>query len=91
MIVLDNPPGIKKLRELIDKIPGSRYPITVEQLVDFAHRQGVDWTVIDFYKTFPEDQVFRNKQDLLARSEQVELFQEQDEDLPAETLHSPQD
>ena len=87
MRVLKDQPSLSELMTLIDKVP--KYPISVKQLIDLATLKKTSKKVIDFYKTFPENEVFEDEEDLVARTEQVELMHE--EDQPKESLVSSEE
>jgi hypothetical protein len=48
-------------------------------------------TVIDFLKSFPDDEHFTSRADFMLRAEELELLIEQERLSPAERLHNPQD
>lgn len=87
MIAIDNQPHLTDLRRLIDQVP--RYPLTAEQLVNLAMKKGAPKEVIDFYKAFPANEIFTDKEDLLARTEMVEILHHQD--APREILTSAEE
>ena len=84
MIQLNHPPFIEELRTFISRVP--YYPLTARQLVLFARSIKAPTGIIDFYKAFPQDEIFTNRDDLWTRSEQIELMEQQDE--PYETVLS---
>ncbi|MDB5160749.1 MAG: hypothetical protein JWO96_129 [Candidatus Saccharibacteria bacterium] len=88
MILLATHPQLSDLHRLIDEIP--RYPISAHKLRVVARRKKFAPEVIDFYKLFPGDQVFKNKDDIIARTEVVEIMQT--ENPPAEdVVHGSED
>jgi hypothetical protein len=80
--MLDNQPQLKDLHGLIAKVKS--YPATAKQLVELAEREHAPQDVIDFYKAFPEDMIFNDKDDLVASSEHIEIMHR--EDQPQEIL-----
>lgn len=89
MIATEHLPTIEELHEFIDSVP--KYPVTARGLVELAAQEGAGRRVIDFYRTFPHDQVFYSSDDLVARSEVVEMMNEEEAKQPVEYLRSPQE
>lgn len=87
MIALDNQPHLIELKSLIEKVPS--YPIDVKQLTGLAKQQGFAKEVIAFYKAFPPDQIFNDKEDLISRTEAVEILHHQE--APPEQWRSPEE
>lgn len=87
MILLEDQPALTDLHNLITKVP--KYPISVKQLIELAVQQHSAKPVVDFYKTFPEDEIFSDKDDLLARTEHIEMLHH--ETAPEEEMHAPED
>jgi hypothetical protein len=73
MIAIDSHTKLTDLQDLISQIP--KYPISVHRLLELAARKRAKKTVINFYSSFPDDQVFNNEDDLVARTEQVDILQ----------------
>ena len=86
-ILLEEHPSLTDLHALISKVPG--YPISVKQLVELANKKSSPKAVVDFYKTFPEDEVFEDKDDLISRTDSVEMLHH--ETAPQEEMHSPEE
>lgn len=86
-ILLEEHPLLTDLHTLIDKV--SSFPISTKQLVDFAAQQEAPKAVIDFYSAFPSDERFKDKDDLIARTENVEILHHQT--APPEDMHSPEE
>lgn len=82
MAVLDSQPSLAALHELSTKVP--HFPISAQQMVELAIRERAGKPVIDFYRAFPEDELFSSKDELLTRSEQINILN--NEDGPAENL-----
>ncbi|HLG91254.1 MAG TPA: DUF2795 domain-containing protein, partial [Candidatus Saccharimonadales bacterium] len=70
-ILLEEHPSLTDLHSLITKVPS--FPITVKQLLELAKKKGAPKAVIDFYRAFPEDEIFEDKDDLISRTESVEM------------------
>lgn len=75
MIAVDSrsQPKPNDLQNLIAQIP--KYPISVHRLLELAARKRAKPSVINFYREFPDDLKFNNEDDLVARTEQVEILQ----------------
>jgi hypothetical protein len=87
MILLEVEPTLTDLHELIEIVP--KYPITVRQLTNLTAQKHSPKAVIDFYKTFPQDEIFEDKDDLIARTENVEIMHHQT--APQEDMHTPEE
>lgn len=81
-------PRLTDLKTLVAKV--DTFPVTTEELVYIAHDKSSHSDVIEFYKTFPADEIFESKEDLLARTEQVALMN-QDHDQPKELWLAPEE
>jgi len=77
MILLETQPRLTELHSLIAKVPS--YPITVSQLIDLAARTRASKSVVEFYKAFPEDEIFSDRDDLITRTEQIDLLEMEDQ------------
>ena len=86
-ILLEEHPSLTDLHTLITKVPG--YPITVRKLVELGQKKASPKAVIDFYRAFPEDEIFEDKDDLIARTESVEMLHHQT--APREEMHAPEE
>ncbi|MBX4197598.1 hypothetical protein KW801_03540 [Candidatus Saccharibacteria bacterium] len=82
MISLAAQPTMNQLYRLIDRVP--RYPLSIQRLLKLARDTGAPAEVVNFYKTFAQDQVFDNKDDLAGRTEQLEIIQRDESDMPPE-------
>ena len=80
--MLDTLPRLNELHAIIAKVPA--YPITAGQLAELAEREHAHDSVINFYRSFALDEIFDNQEDLLARSEHIEIMHR--EDQPMEVL-----
>ncbi|HET9850459.1 MAG TPA: hypothetical protein VFP35_02430 [Candidatus Saccharimonadales bacterium] len=88
MIILDTKAKLTDLQHLIDKVDD--YPISARQLTGLAKKEGAGSEIVDFYKAFPDNACFTNREDLLARTEQVEIMET--ESPPAEdVVHGAED
>ena len=76
MIILNSQPTLTDLEALISKVPS--FPFSVKQLIRLAREAHFPEEVINFYKTFPKDEVFEDAEDLIARTEQVEMMQHEE-------------
>ncbi|MEX0881573.1 MAG: hypothetical protein WDZ34_01725 [Candidatus Saccharimonadales bacterium] len=86
-ILLEEHPSLTDLHSLITKVPS--FPITVKQLVELAQKKAAPKPVIDFYKAFPDDEIFEDKDDLISRTESVEMLHHQT--APREEMHAPEE
>jgi hypothetical protein len=75
-------PSLNQLYSFVSKI--RTYPISVRQLLKLAAEKGEPKTVVEFYRTFPEDQVFEDEEDLAGRSEQIGIMRQDEKDMPKE-------
>ena len=89
MTTLAAKPSLGELYSFIAQI--SNYPISVRNLLRFAHGNRISKEVLEFYKGFAPDQVFSDKDDLTAASEQVEIMREQSQEMPRDELAVPQE
>lgn len=76
MILVDTQPRLADLHTLIANIPN--YPISAGGLVDLARQQRFPPEVLDFYRFFPAEEVFRSQDELVARTEQIEIMSHHD-------------
>jgi hypothetical protein len=58
-------------------------------LTNLASKKHSPKAVIDFYKTFPQDEVFEDKDDLISRTDSVEIMHHQT--APQEEMHTPEE
>jgi DNA-binding SARP family transcriptional activator len=86
-VMLKNDLSLTELEALINQVPA--YPITAKQLIELGEKQGAAQAVIDFYRTFPPNELFEDKDDLLARSESLLILRRQT--APAEEMHAPEE
>jgi hypothetical protein len=88
MIILETHPQLADLHKLIDEVP--RYPISARRLRVVARRKNFSPEVIYFYKRFSPDVVFKNKDDITARTELVEILQTEDP-INEDVVHGAED
>ena len=86
-VIVKQQPLLTDLHGVIDAVP--RFPITVRQLVELARRKNAPGAAVDFYKSFPDDGVFEDKDDLLSRTESIEILRHQS--APREEMRAPEE
>ena len=86
-ILLEKHPLLTDLHALIAKVPN--FPISVKKLVELAKQMKSPRAVIDFYSAFPEDEIFEDKDDLISRTDSVEMLHHQT--APQEEMHAPEE
>lgn len=89
MILLRNQPTLSDIEALIKRVP--HFPYSVKQLLRLAQEEHFPESVISFYKTFPSDEVFEDPEDLMARTEQVELMRDEERQRPLEEFWTTSD
>ena len=89
MILLRNQPTLADIEALVKRVP--HFPYSVKQLLELAHEEHFPESVIRFYKTFPSDEVFEDAEDLMARTEQVELMRDEERQRPLEEFWTTSD
>jgi hypothetical protein len=82
-------PPLSDLYKLIDKVP--KYPLTNQQLLDFASKIKAPKEVVDFYKSFSDRYIYENKDELAAISEQIGLMRREEADMPKEVERGPEE
>jgi len=75
-------PSLSKLYSFIGNVRG--YPISVHQLLGLAREKQVSKEVTEFYGAFDPDRTFKDRDDLTAATEQVEIMREESQDMPQE-------
>ena len=88
MILLAKQPRLTDVRGLASKV--ANFPISAKQLVELATDERFPKEVIDFYRAFPKNEVFQTEEDLLARTEQLEIMHSE-ADQPAEIFTSAEE
>jgi hypothetical protein len=89
MATLAATPSLETLYTFIDKV--NSYPITIRQLISVARDKRAPKSVVNFYEAFDPSQEFEDKEDLISRSEQVEIMREQEAETPREEERAPED
>ena len=82
-------PRLDELYGFIDRV--KEYPMPVDRLVNIARRSGAPSDIVGFYKSFDPAVVFANKEELVSRSEQVDIMREESADMPQEQERSPEE
>lgn len=67
------------------------FPTTADRVVQIARSWRFDQSTLDFLDLFPADEIFKSREDFLARSEELELLLREKSEMPAETVMSQQD
>lgn len=75
-MILDNQPSLADIEALINQVP--EFPFSVKRLVKLAREEHFPEEVVRFYEAFPLDEVFEDPEDLVARTEQVEIMRHQE-------------
>ncbi len=88
MVILANQPRLSDLHGLAAQV---NYPLSAARLVAVAKRQGYPKEVIEFYKSFPEDYVFASKNDLLDRTDLLEILHHDLPEEPQEQMHAAEE
>lgn len=72
----------------INRVAGSvkSFPVSAPEMVGLARHNNFSESLIEFYDDFPDDQVFEDYDDLLARSEQVQIMSAEQPEQPWERL-----
>lgn len=82
-------PGLSELYTFIDKV--DIYPVSVSQLIELARSVRAPKPIVDFYKSFGGGQIFKDQEDLLSRSEQVDIMRQEELDMPKDGLAVPEE
>lgn len=80
-------PGLDELKGVIRKVP--HYPVAAKDVTRLAESSGADHEVVEFYRSFPDDTVFEDKEDLLVRTEAIEAMARDDQ--PREIYRAPEE
>jgi hypothetical protein len=89
MSTLTSTPSLDTLYTFIDKV--NSYPITPRQLIGVAKDKRAPKSIVNFYAAFDPNQEFEDKDDLVSRSEQVEIMREQEAEMPREEERAPEE
>lgn len=82
MEVLLSRPVLTDLYRFISKVDA--YPVSVDELVELARKIKAPRPIVEFYNSFGRLQQFADKDDLISRSEQVELMRQEELGMPRE-------
>lgn len=69
----------KEIKSLASAV--SQYPISVKSLINLANRKKLSDDVINFYRVFPDTAVFDDADDIVARTEQVNILRNEQQPL----------
>ncbi|MBX4188549.1 hypothetical protein KW792_00420 [Candidatus Saccharibacteria bacterium] len=89
MDALSITPPLEDLYIFIDKIKS--YPISSAKLMDTARRLDAPKEVINFYGSFMPWRTFKNKDELIGCSEQVDIMRAERSGMPKEEERSPEE
>ena len=84
MITVTSQPSLNELKGFTAKVPG--FPLSAEQLLQFARDTGASPKIINFYKKFASYRVFKDRDDLTASSEQVDILRAEEPQMPREEI-----
>lgn len=80
-------PRLDDLLSFIRKVP--RYPISAGEVAHLAENKGEDREVVKFYRSFPEEEIFSDKEDLVTRTESIEVMARDEQ--PREFYTAPEE
>ncbi len=78
MVLSHNQPSLSDIERLIAQVP--LFPYFVKQLIELAHEEHFPDEVVNFYKKFPKDEIFEDAEDLMVRTEQVQMIRHEEVD-----------
>lgn len=67
------------------------FPAGRSAIIQAAASLGLPGDVTDFLGIFPAREIFENRVDFMTRCEEIVMLMNQEREMPAETLRSPQD
>jgi hypothetical protein len=67
------------------------FPTTAGFIMQTAEDWRFDQSTLDFLARFPQDLIFKSREDFLTRCEELELLLQEEMESPAEPMLSPQD
>lgn len=79
------------VRNLLTIAKDARFPASRQEVEDIARSWGFTRVMTDFLDLFPADEIFESKVDFMTRCEELEMFINQEREMPKEILRSPQD
>lgn len=88
MISVSSHPKLSDLHRLIAEVPA--YPIRAGALTRLAAARRFPEEVVDFYRSFPADETFFDQEDVLNRTEIIELMETESQPLE-DTVHGAED
>lgn len=80
-------PRLDDLMSFIRKVPN--FPISAGDVARIAKDGGADSEVVKFYQAFPDNAVFDDQDDLLVRTESIEIMNRDEQ--PKEILTAPEE
>jgi hypothetical protein len=89
MITAMSQPTMTELNRFIRQV--TYFPISARQLDEMARRQGATRKIINFYRTFAPDRQFKDRDELSASSELVEMMRQAEVQTPKEEEVAPED
>ncbi|HEV2412436.1 MAG TPA: hypothetical protein VGS28_01365 [Candidatus Saccharimonadales bacterium] len=66
------PQNLDSLHQFIQRI--KQYPVTAREIVELAINEQADPIVVNFYRAFRDDEAFDSQDELIIRSEQIQLM-----------------
>lgn len=81
-------PQVSQIHNLVGMVPS--FPVSSNDLVSLAEEKHAGTDVKQFLQAFPDGEMFLNRDDLLARTEQVALMN-QEQDQPQERWLAPEE
>lgn len=79
-------PAVHDLLNLANSV---HFPASRDDAIETAVMDGFSHEVINFLNLFAADTIFDSKVDFMTRAEGLEMFVEQEEDLPTEINRGP--
>ncbi len=82
-------PALADLYGLISKVDA--YPVSVDELVELARKVKAPRPIVEFYKSFGRLGKFDDRDELISRSEQVDIMRQAEKDMPDDRLIVPEE
>lgn len=76
MVLSHNQPSLSDIEALVAQVP--MFPYSVKQLIELAHEEHFPDEVVNFYKKFPKDEIFEDADDLIARTEHIQIMRHEE-------------
>lgn len=89
MITATAQPTLTELNRFIRQVPS--YPVSAGQLQQIARREGASRKIINFYRSFAPDRQFKDRDELTASSDVVEMMRQAEPQTPQEEEKAPED